>query len=435
MLRMIPLALAGLLAAASAEAAEPVPARLVGHALLPAGTLLDPPPEAPPFVREAGRFLGPNGTRPVEPLVRNGVALPLAGQPLQGLSSLVALGDGRFLALADNGFGSKTNSPDALLAVHVLAVDWSAGVIRHEDSIHLADPLGRFPHRLVLEAGATRFLTGSDFDPESLEVVGDHWWIGDEFGPFLLGFDTEGRLRDVVEAHVAGEPVRSPDHPALTLPARPQAVAFEVRRSRGFEGLALHPDGRLIAALEGPLMADDGAIPFARLLAFDPAAGAFTGEEWRYPLAEPDHVLGALHVLDERRALVIERDWGAGDAELACVGEARTGCHPRPAAFKRVYRIDLGEIDRQGFVEKEAFVDLLDIADPDGVARTGTTDGTFTFPFVTIESVAIDEAGYLVLVNDDNFPSSTGRVPGVPEGIEMIRLDAPALVTVSVDRG
>jgi hypothetical protein len=35
------------------------------------------------------------------------------------------------------------------------------------------------------------------------------------------------------------------------------------------------------------------------------------------------------------------------------------------------------------------FVDLLDIKDPESKARTGSANGVFTFPFVTIENVDV----------------------------------------------
>jgi len=38
-------------------------------------------------------------------------------------------------------------------------------------------------------------------------------------------------------------------------------------------------------------------------------------------------------------------------------------------------------------VRKIGYIDLLNIADPKGVAKVGGKDGKFTFPFVTIENV------------------------------------------------
>jgi hypothetical protein len=119
---------------------------------------------------------------------------------------------------------------------------------------------------------------------------------------------------------------------------------------------------------------------------------------------------------------VVERDNKEGDPRLRCPGEPRPGCFHDPAAFKRVYLVDLGRADAQGVLEKLAHVDLLDVADPDGVARAGTADGVFTFPFVTIESVDLVDGRTIVVANDNNFPFSNGREPLVADGNELILL-------------
>jgi hypothetical protein len=36
------------------------------------------------------------------------------------------------------------------------------------------------------EYTAKRYLTGADFDIESIQQVGSSYWFGDEFGPYLL---------------------------------------------------------------------------------------------------------------------------------------------------------------------------------------------------------------------------------------------------------
>ena len=99
-----------------------------------------------------------------------------------------------------------------------------------------------------------------------------------------------------------------------------------------------------------------------------------------------------------------------------------------PARFKRVYKIDLSQPHADGFVRKIGFVDLLDIKDPESKARTGSANGVFTFPFVTIENVDVVDADHIVVANDNNLPFSSGRAIGKNDDNELILLRVPELL-------
>jgi len=95
-----------------------------------------------------------------------------------------------------------------------------------------------------------------------------------------------GKVLGIFETVVDGKPVRSPDHPAVTTPAVPGgAIEFNLRRSKGYEGLASSKDGRfLYPLLEGPLWdaaakdwEKDGGKEYLRILEFDVAAEKWTG--------------------------------------------------------------------------------------------------------------------------------------------------------------
>jgi hypothetical protein len=369
--------------------------------------------------------------------VETGYSAPMVGQPVQGFSGIRSLGGDRFLVLADNGFGSKANSPDAMLMVHELAVDWSAGRVGVERTIFLHDPDRVMPYRITNEHTVERYLTGADLDLESIQPVDGGYWIGDEFGPFLVEIDRDGRAKRFVETVIDGKPVRSPDHPALQLPATPGAVAFEARRSRGFEGMALAPDGtRLYPMLEGPLFTGDPPAPetaggreVLRILEVDPATGTIAPRTKLYPLDQPGHAIGDFNMIDATRALVIERDSNEGDPRLACAQGRTEGCFAKPAGYKRIWLVDLGQVDADGVIKKIASVDLLDIADPNGKARRGALDGVFSFPFVTIENVDVVDERRIVVGNDNNFPFSIGRTPGRADDNELVLLDVGDLLS------
>jgi hypothetical protein len=359
---------------------------------------------------------------------------------VQGFSGIRSLGNNEFLVLTDNGFGSKLNSPDALLMFHSIKADWASGKVERLSTIFLRDPDKKAPFRIANEATAERYLTGADFDLESIQPIGANFWLGDEFGPYLIEVDATGKVLRVVETEVGGKLAKSPDHFSVTAPAQPAMNAeFTVRRSRGYEGMAASPDGRfLYPLLEGPLWnADakayemDAEKEFLRILEFDVGQGKWTGRFWKYPLEANGNAIGDFNMIDATTALVIERDNGEGDLAQACPeGQKAPTCFENPAKFKRVYKIEMNDTNANQAVRKIASIDLLDIADPDGKAKQGGKDGKFIFPFFTIENVDVvdRERGIIVVGNDNNLPFSAGRAIDKADDNELILLDAKLLL-------
>ncbi|MDB5488761.1 MAG: hypothetical protein JWQ58_2476 [Reyranella sp.] len=439
-----------LLAAFPLSAQTKFPATLEGHAVLPAMTLVPAPADAPQELQISGRYAGPTGQRVDTPESvqafsalsdkaaprPTGLMLPLKGQPVQGLSGIKNLKDGTFLTLTDNGFGSKANSPDAMLMFHILKPDWKSGAVERISTTFLSDPDRKVPFRIVNENTPKRYLTGSDFDIESIQPIGDTLWFGDEFGPFLIKTDRAGKVLQVFETKVDGKPVRSPDHPAVTIPGAPGPVKFEVRRSKGFEGMAASPDGKfLYPLLEGPLVTEAGEMEakdgkrFLRILEFDVAKGEYTGRSFKYTLEAPANAIGDFNLIDASSGLIIERDDTEGDAAQACAqGAVKADCFNVPAKFKRIYKIDLAQADADGFVKKVGYIDLMDIQDPNKVARQGGKDGKLTFPFFTIENVDLVDADHIIVGNDNNLPFSSGRALGKSDDNELILLKVTDLL-------
>jgi hypothetical protein len=364
-------------ASAGAPADRPTrpfgPAVLTGFAALPAET----------FVSASDPSGSLIGTAPV-----NGITPPFADQPVQGFSGVLRNSDGTFDALSDNGYGSKANSADFVLRIHRIAPDFATGTVDVVGGINLSDPRGFVPFPLTRP---DRVLTGADFDVESFVRLADgSYWLGDEFGPWLLHVDRAGRL---LQAPVPLPGVRAPENPAGS-PNLPS--------SKGFEGMALSPDRkRLFPLLEGTVAGDEpGSL---RLGEFDLAAGAYTGTRWIYQLDSPANAIGDAISVDDNRLLVIERDGGQGDAALV----------------KKIYLADKRDRDGDGKLDKTLVADLLNIANPRGIGGFGPT---FRFPFVTIEDVVILDDRTLGVLNDNNFPFSSGRTPGKPDNDEFITI-------------
>jgi hypothetical protein len=323
--------------------------------------------------------------------------------------------DGTFLAMPDNGYGAKGNSADFLLRLYRIRPDFrtargGSGAVAVLGFVQLADPDARVPFPL---ARTDRLLTGADFDLESVrqDRRGD-LWFGEEFGPFILHTDADGR---VLEAPIPLPGVQSPQNPDLAGPD-----AWTVRASRGFEGMALSADGRtLYPILEGALRADPD--PRRRVVyEFSLRGRAYTGRTWQYrtDAAFPDAVIGDFTAVDAHRLVLIERD----DAQGA---EARQ---------KKVYLVDLRRTDADGYLAKRLVLDLLRIADPNGIsspARLGEfgTGDPFSFPLQSVESLEVLGGERLLVANDNNYPFSDGRWVGRdrPDDTELIVVRAPAL--------
>ena len=432
----------------SAQAQTEFPATLAGHALIPASSFIAAPADAPADLRVSGKFTtgsrverlnsieGRSANRPT------GISLPFAGQPVQGHSGIKRMSDGSYWVLTDNGFGSKANSPDAMLYLNRYNIDWKSGELNRLQTIFLHDPDKKVPFRIVHDGTPQRYLTGADFDTESFQFAGGSLWIGDELGPWLIKADMTGKILAVIETQVDGKPARSPDHPAITTPAAPNVVLdFTVRRSRGFEGMAASPDGKkLYAMLEGALW--DAATKdteklngreYLRVLEFDVATEKWTGRHWKYVLEANGLAIGDFNMIDATTALVIERDNGEGTPDKACptvngaIQRAENCFHDLPK-IKRVYKIEMTEANVNNPVRKIGYINLLAINDPQNLARKPKQDGKLSFPFFTIENVDIVDADHIIVGNDNNLPFSSSRNPNEADDNEFVLLRVPQLL-------
>lgn len=431
MLRRIAVALSATTLVSSSALAQ-VPHRLTGWASQ-SSTLRTPGPVS-------GNFVTPN----------LGVVPPFAdGQPIPGWSGLLDNGDGTFTALPDNGYGSKANSSDYIIGIYTTLptlktvadgtnvpgsienlaftpFNDALGLLNNGQGIDLAITADLVNYRsgngFGVDSGIPvdpsirqeRLLTGYDFDVESIARNADgSFWVGEEFGPYLLHFDATGTLLE--------EPV---PHPFLISPSNPLVIAVPGTEtqaaSRGFESIALNEAGdRLYAVPEAAPLSDAlRAVPgderVVELFEFDPAQSTYTGVTFKYQ-KDGDAVGNAIVIGDITNVggdkfVLIERDGFFGPA----------------AVIKRLYLIDLGVTRADGILEKLLLVDLLDIDDPDDLG--GELEGVlepdrFSFPFNSIESVVQIADNALAVAIDTNFPGDAGRRAGVPDDTELISIE------------
>lgn len=251
---------------------------LRGRAVLPADTFAPGPPSG---------FAITGNT--------NSRAVPFASQPVQGFSAVLPKWNGNWIALSDNGFGAKGNSADYRLRWYEVAADVAGGTVRPVNYTEMRDPGRLVPFPIVNAANPDRALTGADFDPESFRQAPEGtFWVGEEFGPYLLHFDVTGRLLGApiptpVPAALAPfarglSTIKSPEHPDfVSLPsadARPAAA--NLPSSRGFEGMALNTSGtKLYPLLEGAL-SDDPVKNRLLIQEFDLATKWYNGPPMRH---------------------------------------------------------------------------------------------------------------------------------------------------------
>ena len=440
---ILPLALS--LLAAPAVAQETFDATLAGHAYLPALSLVAPPADAPKDAWISGKFTGgarngvpmsvPGDTGGLHGKRLTGLNLPFIGQPLQGFSGFAMnrAEDGSVYVLTDNGCDSKANSPHTLLFFSRKDADFDTGEVEIKETVFLHDPDFKVPFRISYGGTDSRYLTGADFDLESIQRVGDSIWIGEEFGPYLIEATLDGRIKGVYPTMVDGVQLKGPDTPGISATSV-KGTDWTVPRSGGYEGMALQPEtGLLWAMLEKPLLAASGENEgdFLRVMAFDPEARDWTGEGFKFKLAEGATAIGDFNFIDETRALVIERDNGEGEPSLKCAGDPQADCFPNPAMVKHVVLIDTADVDAEGYVRRIGQIDLMNIADPEGKARIETDGGEagrFSLPFFTIEDVMrVDETHIMVAV-DNNLPFSSGRKLDAAADNEVVLLSVPELL-------
>jgi hypothetical protein len=381
---------------------------LIGWAQMPAATFADGP--------TSGQFTGPNayGTN-VPPYIGK--------QPVQGFSGVL---DGPrknvFQFLVDNGFGSQASSADALLrsyALHILwrtpkggrgtvePADLDSGKSRpafdartrlqlndahrkltipiQADYANYYDKPANAPVDGSIRAG--RLLTGADFDVESFRRDRQgNYWFGDEFGPYLIKTDANGT---VLRSEIPLPGVYAPQHKDVIA----GKASANLPGSGGFEGMAIDKsETRLYTLLEGQVAGDPAKT--RRINEFDLENERYTGRSYVYPLDPNGTNIGDMVAVDDRRFIVLERN-------------GSTATSPNPAPFKKVFLIDLQGVPQGGTVRKTELVDLMKLADPFDLNADG--QGTFTFPYTTIEDVLVLDPRTLLVVNDNNFPYGGGR--------------------------
>jgi hypothetical protein len=387
-----------------------------------------------------------------------------AAVPFGGVSDLCVAADGsrRFWATTDRGpngtakvDGKKLRTllaPTFAPEIYELTLSGSAGAaceVRVGTTIALAGhsgmPLSGRPNGVgrdepILDAASGKPVAG---DPNGVDTEGlvqqkdGSFWMVEEYRPSLLRVSAEGRVleRFVPEgANLAGADAEVHD----VLPA-----AYANRRdNRGFESLAVSPDGtRLWTLLQSPL--DHGTAKTVkkagnvRLLAFDPVAGRPVAEHV-YRLgdpADPDYLtkgaapddgkLCAMAAIDADSLLVIESN-DAGLARLYRIDLASA----TDTLAERSSRIDatleeIVDLEAAGIVpvKKALVADLAPLVSRMRRDVFGEADPSGDAP-LKLEGMAILGPDRVAIVNDNDFGVNLGPGAVCRTCLWVIRLPA-----------
>lgn len=172
-------------------------------------------------------------------------------------------------------------------------------------------------------------------DSEALARLPDgSFFVGDEYGPYIYRFSSEGRMLAAIRPPAAFIPRRngkehfSSNNPARGAPApAPPNPETGRQNNQGFEGLSLTPDGRfLVVALQSATRQDGGNSPetreYTRVLYYDVAdperptlrrehlvpLPVFKAADGKRQIAAQSELLA----LDDKRFLLLCRDGDSG---------------------------------------------------------------------------------------------------------------------------
>ena len=277
--------------------------------------------------------------------------------------------------LSDRGPGGGTLPYDVRVQRFTLDVDRSSGAISNFQVVQTVKFSaggtvlgGQFPG--TLSGSATNL--GTAFDPEGF-VINPRTGtllVSDEYGPSLYEFDRSGALLRTYNTPQALRPVLANgqyNYDGDGVSGR--------RTNRGFEGLAISPDGRYTYAMLQSSMMDEGGANgvYNRIVKFDNGNGEAVAQyAYRMDTAAQGRGISALVALNDQEFMVLERNNRGLGAEATLAGAAGN---------KNVYLISLaGATDVTG----------IDLDAPGASFVAVSKNGT---PFIDLAANTLPETG------------------------------------------
>lgn len=307
--------------------------------------------------------------------------------------------------LSDRGPGGGTLNYDTRMQRFTLDVNFDTGAISNFQIVQTVKFSNGGAPMNGLAPNPTNLL-GNALDPEGLVIdpKTGHFLVSDEYGPSVREFDRSGNLLRTFTTPDNLIPRNAGNVPNF---ADDTGNVAGKRGNRGFEGLAIDPEGKYVYAMLQSSMLDEGGGngTLDRIVKFDLATGVAVAQyAYRLDAANQGRGISALVALNDSEFLVLERNnRGIG------IGATLNG------ADKRVYKIDISNAGDVSGIDLDAggpaysqvakasavFIDL----DANTLAALGNKSPE-KWEGLTI-GPKLNDGSYLILAGTDNDYSVT----------------------------
>ncbi|MEA5510540.1 esterase-like activity of phytase family protein [Crocosphaera sp. UHCC 0190] len=346
-----------------------------------------------------------------------------------------------YYGLSDRGPGGGTIAYDTRVQKFTLDVDLNTGAI---SNFNLLDTILFTQNGQNFDGLNPRVLNGDSavlglsFDPEGFVVAPNgNFYVSDEYGPSVYEFDSSGSF---LRAFMTPDNLIPKEGATSNYVDGRGTITTGRQDNRGFEGLAISPDGtKLLAMLQDPLVnegtsgtSDDGRYSGnLRIVEFDTITGNSTaqyiyqleslvdindripGTANDFPATSQGRNIGisAIIAINNHEFLVLERDNRGLGVDAPTVADVAN----TPVGSKRIYSIDItGATDVSGIslagtntlpggiipVSKSLFLDIQTALDNAGQIIPEKIEGLAIGP-------QLNDGSYALLIGTDSDYSVT----------------------------